>query len=195
MESALEGQAENGDLHVMKFSSRGVLLGAIDGLGHGPEAAFASRRAVEVIQDRNEEDPIALLLESHRALRRTRGVVMTLARIDVARSSVTWIGVGNVDARLLHVREEGRVRSSESPPLLGGVVGYKLPRLRETTVPLHRGDLLLLATDGIRGSFADDLVTTQSCAAMAAQIMRSHARASDDALVLVARYLGKAQDE
>jgi phosphoserine phosphatase RsbX len=188
--TTLEGEVESGDAHVVKTISRGLLLGAIDGLGHGPEAAFAARRAVEVIDDLEEKDPAAIIHECHRALRSTRGVVMTLAAIDSVAATIRWVGVGNVDARLLHLREEG-IRSSDSPPLIGGVVGYKLPRLRPTTVPVHRGDLLLLATDGVRQSFADDLVTTQSCAAMAEEIMRVHGRRSDDALVLVGRYLGR----
>lgn len=37
----------------------------------------------------------------HRVLAGTRGVAMTLARVDFAASTLTWTGVGNVTADLV----------------------------------------------------------------------------------------------
>src|SRR5437870_3753009 len=37
------GEKESGDLHLVKQVGRGVLVAAVDGLGHGAEAAAAAR--------------------------------------------------------------------------------------------------------------------------------------------------------
>jgi hypothetical protein len=58
-------------------------------------------------------------------------------------------------------------------------------------MPLARGDLLIFATDGIRRDFADDLMPTGSCREIADRILQQYAIGTDDALVLVARYLGR----
>jgi phosphoserine phosphatase RsbX len=72
-----------------------------------------------------------------------------------------------------------------------GIVGHALPRLAPQTVDLARGDLLIFATDGIHRDFADTLIPAGSCRAIADHILQQHALGSDDALVLVARYLGR----
>ena len=75
----------------------------------------------------------------------------------------------------------------------GGVVGGQLPSLRGSILPVRRGDTLIFATDGIRQGFTEGLVLTGSPQEIADQILARHYRQTDDALVLVVRYLGKAQ--
>ena len=62
--------------------------------------------------------------------------------------------------------------------------------MRPASVRLGRGDLLLFATDGIDPAFADSLPAAGPCRAIADGVLERHARPSDDALVLVVRYLG-----
>lgn len=71
-----------------------------------------------------------------------------------------------------------------------GVVGHELPPLRTATVALERGDLVLMATDGVDPGYADDLEPAGSCGAISRAVLERHARDSDDALVVVIRYLG-----
>src|SRR5919106_1940057 len=73
---ALEGEPESGDLSVVRPSAGGALVVAIDGLGHGPEAAVAAREAAE-IASREHASLSALFEACHRGLRKTRGVVMS----------------------------------------------------------------------------------------------------------------------
>jgi len=108
----LEPGTESGDLHVVAPSQHGVLVAAIDGLGHGPEAAAAAREAARVLQAHAEESVLPLVLRCHEELRRSRGVVMSVAFFDQRDDSVTWMGVGNVEGVLL--RAPGGELSNEA---------------------------------------------------------------------------------
>jgi hypothetical protein len=57
-------------------------------------------------------------------------------------------------------------------------------------VLLSPGDTLVMATDGVRSGFAADLPLHGSPQALADEILARDGKRTDDALVLVARYLG-----
>src|SRR2546428_13845346 len=75
----LPGQTVSGDLHLVKPLGDHVLLAAVDGLGHGKEAATAAKTALAVLAGHAEESLVALFKRCHEGLLRTRGVVMTAA--------------------------------------------------------------------------------------------------------------------
>ena len=79
---------------------------------------------------------------------------------------------------------------ADSILLLGGVVGYQLPRLRPSSTVVEAGDMLILTTDGIHHGYAEGLAVSGDCQALADRILETHGKGSDDALVVVARYLG-----
>jgi negative regulator of sigma-B (phosphoserine phosphatase) len=186
----LEGD-ESGDLHVVALLSRGALIAVIDGLGHGPEAAVAAKEAAMILRA-NAELPMRELIERcHEGLRKTRGAVMSIASLDLRSSTIEWCGVGNVEGVLLRARGTAE-RRSEAIGTRGGVVGYRLPPLHVSTVAVAVRDVLVLATDGIRGGFTDGVDVDLEPQAIADAVFASHAKGSDDALVLVVRYLGSA---
>ena len=181
--------SESGDLQVVAPFPNGVLIAVIDGLGHGPEAAQAARAASEVLMPHADQPVAALIQRCHTSLRETRGAVMTLVAFNSADSSITWIGVGNVEAVLLRAKPSAAYMH-ESVSLRGGIVGYQLPPLRTTALSVTPGDTLIVATDGIGSGFSTDVDVRQSPQDIAESILRLHAKGSDDSLVLVARYLG-----
>lgn len=185
----LSGGKESGDLHVIAPFPDGVLVAAIDGLGHGPEAALAARVAAHVLEASAGEPVVALVERCHTALRRTRGVVMSLASFNAREASMTWIGVGNVEGVLLRA-DRAAERPRETFALRGGVVGDQLPPLRSSVLPVSPGDTLVMVTDGIRRRFTDGLALGASLQEIADSIMNDHRKGSDDALVVVARYVG-----
>jgi negative regulator of sigma-B (phosphoserine phosphatase) len=187
----IAGELDSGDLHLVAPFAGGVLVGAVDGLGHGPEAAIAARAAVAVLS-RDPKQPVQTLVENcHRALRGTRGVVLSLASIDATRDEMTWIGVGNVEAVLCRaVAGEKPARDRIIPR--SGVVGYQLPPLRATTLPIAAADVIVFASDGLRSDFADESPFGQTVEAHATHLLKAYGNANDDALVLVVRYLGAA---
>jgi serine phosphatase RsbU (regulator of sigma subunit) len=184
---ALLGEMESGDNHLVKALPQGVLIAVVDGLGHGVEAAEAGRAAVAALEAHADQSLTAMVEHCHEELKRTRGVVMTLAEIDAPSETLTWLGIGDVDGVIV------RPGSSKREHLLmrGGVVGYQLPTLRTASVPMVRGDLLILATDGLRSGYAETLDATQPAEELANMILANFSRGTDDALVLVARYRGR----
>jgi phosphoserine phosphatase RsbX len=187
--AALGGESVSGDQCLVQAHPGGVLVAAVDGLGHGGEAHHAARRAVSAL----EEDPAAslptLFERCHSRLARTRGVVMSLCSFDTAGNHLTWLGVGNVEGTLLRANAESRA-PTESILLLGGVVGFQLPRLRPSTTQLETGDTVILTTDGIESGFRHGLRAGRPAQELADLIHDRHRKHNDDALVLVARYLG-----
>ena len=186
------GEDESGDLHLVTQTDRGTLVAVIDGLGHGSEAANAARAAVATLEAHANEGVIPLVRRCHERLKCTRGAVMTLASFDGIDSTVSWLGVGNIEGVLLR-----GVRSEDPGPetifLRPGVVGYRLPQLRAMITPVTPGDLLILTTDGIRPDFAQRFSAEDQPRLIAEYISSSFHKADDDGLVLVARYRGKSE--
>jgi phosphoserine phosphatase RsbX len=184
----LAGETDSGDQAVVEVLPNGALVAAVDGLGHGVHAAHAASRAIELVRDDPDEPPVALVNRCHEALRNTRGVAMSLARFSVPDHTVTWLGVGNIEGKL--VRGADAQGLGETLVTFRGAAGVQLQTLRARTVGIRRGDALVLATDGIDPRFADALEPGGSAEEMADGILRDYARTNDDALVVVARYLG-----
>jgi hypothetical protein len=184
-----KSETESGDTCVMQESPEGLLIAAIDGAGHGAEAAAAARIAEETLSAHADESPISLVLRCHDGLRNTRGAVMTLVACDLRDRTLTWLGVGNVDAILWHAVPTDRV-AADRIVLRGGVVGYQLPALRAEVMPLKTCDTLILATDGIEEHFADDVALHGEPQEIANRILAAHRKETDDALVVVVRYFG-----
>jgi negative regulator of sigma-B (phosphoserine phosphatase) len=187
--SILPGQGESGDRHVVCCGGEGILIAAIDGIGHGEEAANPPQAALAILKASPEEPVISLLERCHEGLRSTRGVVLSLASIDPKHGLMTWLGVGNVQGVLMRA---GAQKGSVGEVLLlrGGVVGSQLPALQAAVLPIRRGDTLVFVTDGVRGEFVEGLSALESPQRAADKILKQHGRGNDDALVLVVRLTG-----
>lgn len=186
----MPGELESGDLHLVAPFSGGVLVAAVDGLGHGPEAAAVAHSAVEILRGQPDQPVGFLLLECHRHLRGTRGAVMTLVSFRNADRQLTWQGVGNVEGLLVWRGPDG-VALRRSLLTQRGVVGGEDFHPPRTGIHyLNPATLLLLATDGIDRAFAEDALGGDPVQRLADQILLRHGRLSDDALVLAVRFPG-----
>ena len=180
------GEPVSGDLHVCVELADAIVLAVIDGLGHGSGAAEVARIAAATVKGRASEPLSQIMRECHTALRRSRGVVLTVTRIG-HDGTLTWLGVGNVSGILWRRSERGFALSSRAP-LGRGVLGSHVPALREERIRLQDDDLVVLCSDGIADP--ELWLPTLGSAAGTAEAILEHARENDDALVLVARYAG-----
>jgi len=114
---------------------------------------------------------------------------MSLASFNARDSTITWVGVGNVDGALLR-RARTKESIDEAIHVRGGVVGYQLPPLRADTVLVFPGDILVMTTDGIAGGFTESVALDDGPQETAESILARFAKGTDDAHVVVARYLG-----
>jgi hypothetical protein len=73
--------------------------------------------------------------------------------------------------------------------LRAGVVGLQLPLLDTEVLEVAAGDTLIFATDGIQTDFARGSIRMYPPRTAAENILTRHGKTTDDALVLVARYL------
>jgi serine phosphatase RsbU (regulator of sigma subunit) len=183
----IPGETRSGDAHVVVDEGDSVLLGVIDGLGHGPEAEIAASRAKEVVAAQAGADVADVMMKAHARLRGTRGVTLSLARLDGRAKRLSWVGVGNVEASLY---TPGPPPKRETMAPRGGVVGYSLPRLAPRLLPLSRGDTLLMATDGVKPGYSTGAPRGGTPREAAQGLVDQFARPTDDCLVLVARFWG-----
>ncbi len=186
----LPGESVSGDLHVVCPTESGVLVGVVDALGHGVEAEAAATAAVAVLTKHAHEPLPALLQRAHQSLIGTRGVVMSLAAFSQADRTVTWLGVGDVEGRIVFA-DPNILPSRTTLVTRGGIVGAHIPPSRPWVIPVSPGDLLIFNTDVIRSGYVTDVAPTGPVQQIADQILARFGKLTDDALVLVARYLGE----
>lgn len=187
---SLAGESECGDQAAVIPSRTDSLIAVVDGLGHGSPAAQAASLAIERLREHPAEPLPSLMRRCHDALQNTRGVAMALALIPGSLGMLTWLGIGNVQGRVVPVDDKER---GASMMLSAGIAGARWPQLHPARVKIRRGDLLLLATDGLREGFADSLDRSGSVDDIAHRVLDEYHRPEDDSLVLVARYLSGRQ--
>ncbi|MGE5470567.1 MAG: SpoIIE family protein phosphatase [Bacteroidota bacterium] len=185
----LAGERHSGDAGMVCPTASGVLISVVDGLGHGTEAAAASRLAIQTCREHAGEPVMQIIARCHSALLPTRGAAMVVAAIDCGKQSLSWLGVGNVEAILLAGTPQPSRRIT---PLTNGsgVVGYRLPPLETRIAAIQPGDRLVFATDGVDERFAYDEIPTGTPYEVAHAILDKHGKTGDDALVLVVHWLG-----
>lgn len=186
---ALPGQGESGDYHLVCCNRNGMLIAAIDGIGHGEEAADAAKAAASILKAGVDEPIISLVEECHEKLRSTRGVVLSVASIDPVHGMMSWLGVGNVEGVLMRA-DAKKGNPQETLLLRAGVVGSRLPPLQAAVLPISKGDTLFFVTDGISRDFAEILSAFGDAQRTAERILERYRIGNDDALVLVARLTG-----
>lgn len=179
------GERVNGDAYLVCKHGRRRLFAVIDGLGHGSGAHEAATVAVACLQQWRGEPLNELILETHDALRATRGAVMGVFVIDFDEMRFEYAGVGNVLARVINSSEPVH------PISTNGTLGLRLPeRIHVLTGKWTDGATLVLASDGLSQTWdVKDYpgLLRREVQMLAGVLVRDYARDSDDATVLVAR--------
>lgn len=183
-----KGESICADRYLVSEKQDQILVAVIDGLGHGAKADEASRRAVKTLDDfNNGESIIDMIYRCHRDLRNTRGAVMSLGIINCTDKTLTWIGVGNVEGILLRGNSE-KWKKTENIILRGGVVGYELPSLKASLVPLATGDMLIFTTDGVDKDYTSEIDVENKPEKVVNNIAHGYFKETDDALALALEF-------
>ncbi len=183
------GRTQAPEQYVVKNTPNGFLIAIIDGMAHSPEALTACQLAIEVLNEYTHQNVVTLFERCDRACKRTSGVSITAAIFNTSYNTVSWFGVGNVEAVLWHrnPNSDPRYHALVQQP---GLVGHGLLSLKELSLPVRAGDLLILASDGIKPGISEALPIEGKSKVVADALLQSHGRPDDDATILVTRYLG-----
>ncbi len=161
-----------------------ALLVVVDGLGHGIQAAEASRQAVRTLHENRRLGPAEMLRTAHAALRGTRGAAVAVAEADLDRREIRYAGVGNIAGSVL---ADGTSRSMVSH---NGTVGHEARKFQEFVYPFPPGALLVMHSDGLATRWGLDAypgLATYDPSLVAGVLYRDFQRGRDDATVVVAR--------
>ena len=170
----------NGDTWAIDWHDGACRIAVVDGLGHGPQAAAAALAARQALAAHPDLLPAAALVLLHTALRGTRGAAISIAHVDLATGSLTYAGVGNVEARLWQAGKAQRLLAFR------GIVGSTLPTVRPVTCPLAAPWLLALHTDGVSARFELEATAPAALQAAADDLLARWGRATDDATIVLA---------
>lgn len=176
-----------GDGYRVKRTGNTIQFFLGDGLGHGPHAKEAITRAGEFFMTTEENDPVGILRQMHEAVRRTRGLVATIAVFD--SDSRTWkiCGVGNISTRLYTGIAHKNYMS------YNGALGLTIPNsLKESIFSAEKHQHLVMTSDGIRsrwelGKYPS--ILKYDVRLMAAVLYKDFTRGNDDASVLIAKVI------
>lgn len=182
---ALDGGDNCGDAWVVADGDGRTTALVVDGLGHGVGAAGAARVAVDVFVDHHDDELESVARQIHEAMRPTRGGAAALCRLDPQRRRAEYVGVGNINGRLL------RPSGSQAMVSLNGTLGTELtvPRIRRMSYDLDAA-ALVMSTDGVREGF--DIteypgLLDRDPQVVAAMIHAQCSRGTDDSTVVVVR--------
>ena len=175
------GETVNGDSYVVEEWNRQTLLGVIDGLGHGEQAALASSEARKYILANHTWEIEELISGMHEHLRGTRGVVAGLLRIDRDIAKLSFCGIGNVNVSI-----QGQPQMH--PTCLDGIIGSRIRKIMKFGYNFDSIRSVVLHSDGIsdRFSLSSYPYVFERPQAAAEQIMADWGKKEDDATVLIA---------
>jgi len=182
--------SQSGDGHVVMTVGNRALVGVVQGQGRGAEASTAAKRAVSEIREYiGDETLISVVRRCHARLRDTDGAALSLALFQPDNSTMTWIGIGNIEGCLLRARTT-LARRPETLLLRAGVVGAQLPGLLTSTIPIVTGDVLVFTTQGIDRNFVEGLSVDDDPQRLCDSIVAHQGKGLDNALAIAVRYIG-----
>ncbi len=175
---------QNGDAFVIRKWNTSVLVGVIDGLGHGRYAHKASRTALSYIEKHYDQPLDSVFRGVGRACRATRGVVMALARFDWKQNRMSFASIGNIEARIMENKNKIRFITRR------GIIGVNAPGPVVTTHEWDPVHVFVLFSDGIVSHWKwEDFpgIASKTATVVAGELLHGLARENDDATVLVVK--------
>jgi anti-sigma regulatory factor (Ser/Thr protein kinase) len=183
----MPGQEVCGDAWDARAVETGMNIVVADGLGHGPGAAEAAGRAIEIFGRNPGLPPKEMIEVIHSGLRDTRGAAVAVASLRTERNELCFAGLGNICGVI--VSEKGDQRSLVSH---NGTAGMQaaVRTVQEFTYPFLPGALAIFHSDGLTTHWKlasyPGLARTQPTL-VSAVLYRDFTRGRDDVTVVTAR--------
>lgn len=174
----------NGDTFIKKKWNHSLLVGIIDGLGHGQNAYYAAQTARKYILDHFDQPFENILKGVDRACRATRGVVMALARFDWDINEITFVSIGDVSVRVINSPQKINFLIKR------GIIGVSYIKPIINRKKWDNSYVLILYSDGISSKWRwEDFsyLFEKSPEIIAKEMLIKLGKENDDATVLIVR--------
>jgi anti-sigma regulatory factor (Ser/Thr protein kinase) len=178
---AVAGETVCGDAWSLALREDEFSIAVFDGLGHGPLAAEASTAATALFAATPFEQPKAMMERAHQRLAGSRGAAGACAHRSSQRV-LRYCGVGNICGRSISADKALGLVSHN------GTLGVLLHRAQEFEYAAPEPSLLVMHSDGLSARWNIDQhegLRFRHPGVIAAVLYREHARARDDATVVV----------
>lgn len=185
IQTCVAGEQSCGDGYLVKETNDHTWVFVGDGLGHGIHAHEAVEAARNVVITSKETDPVAILRDIHASVKKTRGLVASIAILDHDLKLWKICGVGNIHTRLC------QGLTAKNYMAHNGIVGLNIPgNLKAYEVALEDYQWLTFCSDGIKTRW--DVSRYPSLlkydpAIIAAVIFKDFSRRSDDSTILIGK--------
>jgi len=172
------GEAECGDGFYSKTTNTHIKLFLGDGLGHGPEAARAVITAGEAFMTCLETEPVEIIRFINTAVKKTRGLVGTVAIFDFGERKWKICGVGNIATKI------NGPSASKNYLSYNGIIGLNVPNtLNAQEVEYENNQHLFMCSDGLKSRW--DVVKYPTAlrydlSIVTAALLKDFARNTDD---------------
>ena len=174
-----------GDGYRVRSSNTETMIFFGDGLGHGVHAKSAVDQAGEFFLACNETEPVEIIRAMHERIRRTRGLVGTIAVLNKLTNEWTICGIGNILTRMY----TGINFKSYMP--YNGTIGLNIPNsVSVTPFSAEKNQHLVMCSDGIgtRWDLARyPFIFKYDNMILAAAIYKDFNRGNDDSSILIAK--------
>jgi len=170
-----------GDAWELAFDGQRIAALLLDGLGHGPDAARAARAGTEAFARNPFAAPAVTMADMHQAMSGTRGGAGGMAQYDGHSSTLRFVGIGNIAARIVAA---GASRGLASHP---GIIGVQFRKAHTFEYAQTGGQLLIMHSDGLQSRWRmEDYpgLWQRHPAVITALLHRDFCRGNDDVTVL-----------
>jgi anti-sigma regulatory factor (Ser/Thr protein kinase) len=177
------GEMVSGDAVSVTEVEGGVLIGVVDGLGHGRSAHLAAKAATRHLRSHGSPDLAHVMTRLHDRLQDTVGAAVSVCWIDLSSGTVRHAAIGNTVFRI-------QGATSQRMGSMPGTVGVQVKTPRVETAQLNPDDVLIIHTDGIsdRTDFEDyPQLRYQGVETVADRLVSQYGKRHDDATVVVCK--------
>lgn len=182
---SVPGMKANGDGFVIKSQGQSLLVGVIDGIGHGEHAHLASEKIRHYVQTHSHLSLPLIFQGAGRASQGTRGAVMSLVCLDWSQKPwrLCYGALGNIEAMIVSEK-------SLRLPVRRGILGTSPIRPTFLEMDFFETETLVLFSDGVMSHWAaeDERLLQEKTATEGARVLLARlAKANDDATIVVVK--------
>lgn len=182
------GLEVNGDAYLSIWSENSLLIGVIDGLGHGPFAYQAAQKIKQYVISHSKLSLDLIFKGAGRVSREGRGGVMALCRLTREQQTTTlnYASVGNIEGRIIG-------RENQNLPVVRGILGKSTMVPKVHTQSLRGDDSLALFSDGLSSRWSQDVYqgfSDGSAKEISQNLLAQLGKDNDDATIVVVKHYG-----